>query len=63
MKDFEFNEKKSARKESIKYKNKFKKDFSNEDERLSKKNIKNFKQKIQQIEQEELWEDWQDEIY
>jgi hypothetical protein len=63
MQDFEFNDKKATRKENLKYKNKFKRDCLNEDEKLSKKNVKHFKQKLQNIEQEELWEDWENEIY
>ena len=62
MKDFDFTDKKTFRKEQLKFKHKPKQDIS-EEEKFQRKHVKNLKKKMQEIEEDEKWEDWQDEIY
>jgi exonuclease V gamma subunit len=62
MKDFDFTDKKTFRKENIKSKNKPKIDIS-EEEKFQRKYVKSFKKRTKEIEEDEKWQDWQDEIY
>lgn len=62
MKDSDYTDKKSLRKENFQSKKKLRNNFS-EEEKFERKNAKNFKQKIRDMQAEERWEDWENEIY